>query len=307
MTLTGAQVGVWLKSGNSYSQLDQKMDTANAQGRYEIKCLPADASYIIFASANGYGRSQQPMQGDSETNRMELSPFVLRLADRVLAGQVLNEKDKPVSGAFVNLNGEGQPDGNVTTDSKGRFHFKVCEGQVRLFANSPQGGGFAQASAEAGDTNIVMTLSSRPGMARHASHRASLKGSPLPDLSGVNLTGDTAPAGQPVLLCLFDAGQRSSRHIVHQLDEQSAALKLQGVTTLGIQAAITTDAILNDWKIASPVTFPLGRVTEASAKSKWASSVPALPWLILADAHHQVIAEGFALDDLDAQLKKLPQ
>ena len=102
----------------------------------------------------------------------------------------------------------------MTTDSKGRFHFQVCEGQVRLFAYSQNGGGNAQATAEAGDTNVVMTLSSQPGNVRQAPRRASLKGSPLPDLAAVNLAGDAAPAGQPVLLCLFDAGQRPSRHVV---------------------------------------------------------------------------------------------
>jgi hypothetical protein len=45
-------------------------------------------------------------------------------------------------------------------------------------------------------------------------------------------------------------------------------------------------------------------VTEKSEKSKWASAVPALPWLILTDAGHRVIAEGFALDELDAQIKQ---
>ena len=303
--IAGAKVGVWLRAGNSMDQLNEQLAAADAQGRYEIKCLPPDARYTIYATAKGHGKSQQQVEGDSETNRVELSPFVLKLADRLLAGQVLNENDKPVSGAYVNLNGEDQPDGNVTTDSKGRFHFQVCEGQVRLFANSPQGGGFAQATAQAGDTNVVLTFSSQPGRFRQAPHRASLKGSPLPDLAGVNLASDAAPASQPALLCLFDAGQRSSRHIVHQLDEQTAALRQQGVTVLGVQAAVTSDEILNGWKSASPVSFPIGRVMDKSEKSKWASAVPALPWLILTDANHRVITEGFALDDLDAQIKKL--
>jgi len=303
--LAGAEVGVWLKAGNTYCQLNEQMAVGDGQGRYEIKCLPPDAQYIVFATAKGYGRSQQPVQGDSETNRLELSPFVLKLADQVLAGQVLNENDKPVSGANVSLQGEGQPNGNMTTDSKGRFHFQVCEGQVRLFANSPMGGGFAQAMAEAGDTNVVLTLGSQPGMLRQAPRRASLKGGPLPDLAGVNLASAAAPDGQPVLLCLFDAGQRSSRHIVHQLEEQAAALRQQGVTVLGVQAAVASDETFNEWKSASPVSFPVGRVTEKSEKSKWASTVPALPWLILTDANHRVMAEGFALDELDAQVKKL--
>ena len=54
-----------------------------------------------------------------------------------------------------------------------------------------------------------------------------------------------------------------------------------------------------------PGFISVGRVTEKSEKSKWALAVPALPWLILTDADHRVIAEGFALDELDAEIKKL--
>jgi hypothetical protein len=74
---------------------------------------------------------------------------------------------------------------------------------------------------------------------------------------------------------------------------------------LGVQAAVTSDEIFNGWKSASPVSFPVGRVTEKSAKTKWASEVAAFPWLILTDAGHKIVAEGFPLDDLDAQIQKL--
>ena len=304
--LTTAQVGLWLKAGNSYDQLNEQTTIpVNAEGRFEIKCLPPDAQYLVYASAKGYGKGQQQLQPDYESNRVELATFVLKHADRVIAGKVLKDDDKPASGVNVQLSGEDQPDGNMTTDSQGRFHFQVCEGQIRLFAYSQNGGGNAQATVAAGDTNVVLTLSSQPGNVRQPPRRASLKGSPLPDLATVNLASDTTPAGKPVLLCLFDAGQRPSRHVVHQLDEQAAALRQQGVTVLGVQAAVTSDETFNEWKSASPVSFPVGRVTEKSEKSRWASAVPALPWLILADANHRVITEGFSLDELDAQIKKL--
>ena len=306
--LASAQVDVQIKAGGNgmYNRLSDQETSVDSEGRYAIKCLPADAHYLIIASAKGHGKSQQQIDGEAETNRMELSPFALKLADRVVAGQILNEDEKPVAGAHVNLNGEGQPDGNMSSDGKGRFHFQVCEGEIHLFANSPQGAGFGQATAKAGDTNIVLTLNSQPGsFPRPAKTRASLKGSPLPDLTGVNLTADAASATQPVLLCLFDAGQRSSRHIVRQLDGQAAALRQKGISVMGIQAAVTTDAILNDWKTASPVSFPLGRVTGKSEKSKWASSVPALPWFILTDVNHRVVTEGFPIEELDAQIKIL--
>ena len=38
-------------------------------------------------------------------------------------------------------------------------------------------------------------------------------------------------------------------------------------------------------------------------KTKWASEVESLPWLILTDGDRRVTAEGFALDELEAKLK----
>jgi hypothetical protein len=89
------------------------------------------------------------------------------------------------------------------------------------------------------------------------------------------------------------------------LDQQVAALRQKSVSVLGIQAAVISDEDFNEWKSAGGVSFPLGRVTEISGKSKWASELSSLPWLILADASHRVVAEGFSLDELDAQIRQL--
>jgi protocatechuate 3,4-dioxygenase beta subunit/5-hydroxyisourate hydrolase-like protein (transthyretin family) len=307
--LHNAQVGLWLRAGNSYDQLNEQMTAVNAEGRFEIKCLPPEPQYLVYATAKGYGRNQQQIGPGTETNRLELAPFVLKPADRVIAGQVLDANDKPASGVDVRLmnviaSGEGQPEGNTTTDRNGKFRLQVCEGQVRLYANSRTGNGYAQATVEAGDTNIVINLRSSLGNVRQP-QRASLKGGPLPDLTTVNLAADAAPAGKLVLLCLFDAGQRPSRHVVNLLEQQAAALQQKNVAVLGVQAAVTSDDVFSAWKAASPVSFPVGRVTEKSAKTRWAMNVSALPWLILTDASHRVVAEGFSLDELDAQLQKL--
>lgn len=299
--LASAQVGVWLKTGNSYNQLDEQLAATDTQGRFEIKSLPVEAHYRVFAKANGRGRSQQEVQTDTETNRMELTPFVLKLADRILAGQVVNQNDKPVSGANVRLSGEDQPDGNATTDSKGRFHLQVCAGKVQIFASSQSS--FANTVAEAGDTNVIIQLGSAGSVGRSSPMRASLKGQPLPDLTALSLATNAAPAGQRLLLCLFDLEQRPSRRLVRLLAEQHDALKQKGLTVLAVQAAVTTAESLQTWKDGNPVPFPVGRVPEKSDKTRWVSSVESLPWLILTDAERRVVAEGFALDELEAQLK----
>jgi len=303
--MPGAEIEVEFKSGNTYDTFDAGAKPVDAEGRYEIKGLPADGQYLVFASARGYGRSQRNVEPDTETNRMELESFELKPANMMIAGQVLSEQDKPLAGVYVNISGEGQPSGSVTTDGKGRFHFQVCEGRISLFANSPQGGSYAQAAVEAGDTNIVMTLGAQTGVARRAPQHASLQGGMLPDLASVNLAADAAPAGKAVLLCLVDIGQRPSRHILHELDQQAAALEQKNVSVAGVQALAVSDETFNDWKTNSPVTIPVGRVVEMSGKNAWATRVSTLPWLVLADASHKVVAEGFSLDELDAQIQKM--
>lgn len=302
--MPGAEISLQFKVGNMYGFFDTRIPPTDAAGHFQIKGLPADSEFLVVATTHGYGRSQQTVTIESDAKPVELSPFELKPADQVIAGQVLKSDDKPASGANVNINGEGQPAGNVTTDSKGRFHFQVCEGQIQLYAYS-QDGGNGQATASAGDTNIVINLSAQPGGMPRAAHKKSLNNSTLPDLTTVGLAAEVTPVGKPVLLCLFDASQRPSRHMTQLLNQLVAALGQKGVAVVGVQAAVLADDAFNDWKTASPVSFPVGRVADKSAKTAWAANPAALPWLVLADANHKVVAEGFSLDELDAQIQKL--
>jgi len=301
--LTNAQVGLWLKAGNSYDQLNEQMSPVNREGRYEIKCLPPEAPYLVYANAKGYGKSQQHVESGSETNRMELAPFVLKPANLVIAGQVLNDNDKPASGVNIQLNGEDQPDGNMTTDSKGRFHFKVCEGQVRLFAYSQNGTGSAQATAEGGDTNIIVRINTTRAQGRVESPAARLKGKPLPDLAPLGLTPEQAPAEQPLLAVLIDAEQRPSRRVLRLLGEQVAAIKEKGVTVIVVHTGTMADDAFKAWKQEAALAFPVGYLKGDAEKARAAWGASALPWLILTDKAHRVTAEGFPLEDLDAKLK----
>jgi protocatechuate 3,4-dioxygenase beta subunit len=303
--LSNATVRLYLWSGNSGSQFEDKPIKTDAQGHYEITALPAGRKYSMDATAKGYGSANQNIQEDAETNRIELAPCVLRVADRQLAGEVVDADDKPAVRANVFMYGQGQPNGSVRTDGKGRFKFnEVCEGSVQLSASIRSS--YGNARAEAGDTNVVIKLGvNQSSFSQAAPRRPSLKGKPLPELAALGLNGDATPTGKPILLCLFDIEQRPSRRFVRQLAEQHEALRQQGVTVLGAQAAVTTVEAFKDWKDGNPVPFPVGRLPEKTANTKWASDVESLPWLILTDADRRVTAEGFALDELDAKLKAL--
>jgi protocatechuate 3,4-dioxygenase beta subunit len=310
--LPGAQVELRLRAGNSIEQLNEQMSIADAQGRFEINCLPPDMPYMVFATAKGYGRNQQNVTNDSETNRLELEPFVLKPADKVVAGQVVDGNDKPVSGAHVQVlnamvSSDGQPQVNVTTDSKGRFRLQVCEGRVRLITSSQNG--IAQASVEAGDTNVVLTLTSRSVSGARVLgepvRRATLQGRPLPDLSPFGLPAEAVATGKSLLVCLLDAEQRPCRRASRLLAEQHDALREKGVAVVAIQAVVASAESFQTWTNSSPLPFPVGRIAEKSATTRWASEVESFPWFILRDAQGKVAAEGFALEELDTKLTAL--
>jgi protocatechuate 3,4-dioxygenase beta subunit len=299
--LTNAQVGVWLLAGRTYNQLEEQPAKTDARGNFALKALPPGPKYIVYASAKGHGRVQQELDADTATNRVELPAFVLRVADKLIAGQVVNAQDKPVSGVNVSLSGDGQPETYATTDSKGHFSVKVCDGEIRLFASGQNG--YANTSVEAGDTNIVLALSTS-GMAemRPSPKRFSLIGKPLPDLTAFGLSANAAPEGRPLLLCLLDADQRPSRRIARLLADQCPSLSQQGVTVLAIQAVPTSAETLQTWTNSTPMPFALGCVAEKNAATRWATDVESLPWFILRDAGGRVTAEGFSLEELDAKL-----
>ena len=301
--IADASISLMLMAARTYSTVDEKAITTGADGKFEIKALAAGPQYIISAQAKDRSHVQQQIEANTETNRIELEPFVLKVADRVISGQVTDLNDKPLSGVNISISGDDQPQSSATTDSKGRFSFKVCEGTVSLFA-SGQNGGYANTSAEAGDTNVVVQLGRNDSSVRMVAPRAALKGKPLPDLAGLGIAADAVPTGKPVLLCLVDVEQRPSRRVARLLAEQHAALQQQGVTVLAVQAAAASAEAVKEWQGASPVPFPVGRVADTPAKTtKWATTVESLPWLILTDSKGRVVDEGFTLDELPSKMK----
>ena len=302
--LSNASVRVYLWSVNSGSQFDEKPIRTDAQGRFEATAMPPGRKYSLDATAKGYGSANENILEDAETNRIELPPCVLKVADLKVAGEVVDADEKPVARANVHMYGQGQPNGSVRTDDKGRFRFEeVCEGSVQLSVSSQRA--YGNARAEAGDTNVVIHLGASPSdSVRETPKRPSLNGKPLPDLALVELGSAAAPTGKPVLLCLFDVEQRPSRRFVKQLAEHYDALRQQGLTVLGLQAAVTTADAFKEWQDSNPVPFPVGRLAAKADNTKWASEVDSLPWLILTDGERRVTAEGFTFDELDAKLKR---
>jgi len=150
-----------VQAENSSYAFSQTQATANDQGVIEFKDLPQERRYNASIAAPGYGSViLQAQISDTKTNRFEFPATVLKEAGRKLAGLVLGPDSKPLSRANVTMQGEGQPNATVTSDTQGHFVFNaVAEGPVQLYANSQgAGGGYMNTSAQAqgGDTNVVI-------------------------------------------------------------------------------------------------------------------------------------------------------
>jgi len=133
-----------------------------------------------------------------------------------------------------------------------------------------------------------------------------LKGKPLPNLDGIAKgLGRDSFAGKPVLVCLWDMQQRPSRHQIIALRDKAQKLEDQSLAIISIQAAKVEQRELEEWVTDNDIPFALGMIADRQAKTRNNLGVRSLPWLILTDATHRVVAEGFSLDDLDNELKKL--
>jgi Carboxypeptidase regulatory-like domain len=301
--ISNAQAQVLFLSERMASGLGSAVP-ADAEGRFEIKALPPGRQYSISASAKGFGQDQRIVAAsDTATNRMEPEPFQLEVADQRIAGMVLDDNDKPVARAELYGFGPKQPHINAQTDAKGQFSVeKVCAGPVQLSVNS-QRGGYANATAEGGDTNIVIRISSARTVRWTETPATRLKGKPLPELAPLGLTTEQAPADQALLAVLIDAEQRPSRRALRLLGEQAAAMKDKGIVVIVVQSGAMAEDAFKTWKQEAALAFPVGCLKGDTEKARAAWGASALPWLILTDKAHRVTAEGFPLEELDAKLK----
>ena len=140
--------------------------------------------------------------------------------------------------------------------------------------------------------------------------RATAKGSllnmPLPalpdlskDLSQIQ-TGD-----KPLLVCLCDIQQRSSRQCLSRLSKKVSALSAKGFTIVVVQVSKVHLERHQAWLKEARLDLPIHMCECDFEVRKAAWAVKGLPWLILTDKSHVVRAEGFALNELDFRIKEL--
>ena len=294
--------------GSSTGYDNKELTEINSDGNFEIRAIPIGYRYSVEASADGYGqRYIQANTSEAAGNRMELEPLVLNLANLSTSGVVVDEINQPVSNIRIYAYGNGQPNRETYTNSKGEFTLEnMSEGPINIQANSREPKRmFGRAKAEGGAKDIKIVVEERDSSGRTVSIQPpSLVGKPLSDLKefGIELFPDAKD--KIMLVCFFDMQQRPSRNCLMQLRKRAQELNSQDIAIVAIQASKIDKSTLDEWIKEQKIPFPVGFTQTAEEITLFKLGVKSLPWLILTDMKHSVTAEGFSLSELDDKIEK---
>ncbi len=306
--LPGAHVELLLGETNrSPSRFESAVSTCvtDADGAYRFTALPANESdeeyYAVAAYASGYnGNSVSPIRPDGPVDKpIELEPIILKPADRIVSGIVVDIDGHPVSGALVQTprpynEDAKQPYCRTLADRNGRFCLEgLCTGPAKIESvapGAPRTWGHTQTVG--GERNTRIVLGQTLQGAKY------LVGTPLPSWErlGLSSAADRC-AGKAILLCLVDPQQRPSRHCLKQLADRATLLSQRAVATIVVP--LSDDAVEMDQYDAS---FHIARCDGDGAKLREVLGVQSLPWLVLTDLEHTIVAENFAVSKLDSLL-----
>jgi len=139
---------------------------SDAEGRFEIRALPAGYHYGLLARNIGYRPGHGEVHSDDvRDNRIDGVSIILPRGEFSVSGVVVDGNGKPVPNVRVYCTGKGQVGITSHTDADGQFKADgIFEGQVDVIANiRGNDGGWlgGSVSAEAGATNVKVVLDNK--------------------------------------------------------------------------------------------------------------------------------------------------
>jgi protocatechuate 3,4-dioxygenase beta subunit len=305
-----ATARLMLRMSNWGSGLGHEQITADQEGHFEILCVPVDQEYYVTAAAKGFGKKQERFDvTDTQDQFMDLGQFHVVVANLRISGMVVDANDQPVAGARIYGYGEGQPDiHNIKTDNRGTFTIpQVCAGRLSISANYYGPGRsrqYGNVETEGGATDVKVIISPSGNSRRFIARKPpSLMGKPVPTLQGLGRDIQALDQNDTALLfCFWDMQQRPSRHLIKQLAKQATLLAERGVKVIGVQTTDMDEAELTAWLKTNHVPFKVGIITAEAENPLFNWGVQSMPWMILTNTNREVVAEGFSIGKLAAQL-----
>jgi hypothetical protein len=272
-------------------------------GFYRIEEIPTGYYHVISINEEGYAPFHQTDVLIEKDNTNTINCILSR--GGTIEGQVVNEQGKPVEGMPVLIKSPLYCRRDVITDENGRFyvecmpdmHYSVV---AEPESESPYETAVFRGDVSCGHEDIKIVVQNKKGIRLGA----SLIGENLPGFEGIEINLDTSQIkDKNMLICFFDMQQRPSRNCLMQLSKRAQELKAKDIVVVGIQASEVDDNTLSEWVKSSGVSFPVGIIETNIDEIKLKWGVKGLPWLILTDKKHTVIAEGIGLDELDAKIE----
>jgi len=134
----------------------------------------------------------------------------------------------------------------------------------------------------------------------------SMIGKTLPDLAQFNINPVTEKiSNKIILICFWDINQRPSRNAIQTLNKKASSLTDNGLYMVFIHAGPVAKQTSVPWLNQNQIQPPVGISNESLPELGNTWGIRSLPWLILTDKNHVVVAEGFALNELNDKIKEI--
>jgi len=101
-----------------------------------------------------------------------------------------------------------------------------------------------------------------------------------------------------MLICFFDLARRRSRARLLELNEHAQSLAAENVLVLVVRTSKVETDTLPRWLKQNNIAFPVSRMAAPDDYLRTIWGVKGMPWLIVTDDRHIVVAEGVELADL---------
>ena len=89
-----------------------------------------------------------------------------------------------------------------------------------------------------------------------------------------------------------------------QLAKKADQMKEKGASIVTVHASKVEEKNLDEWTKKNNIPFPVELIQNDGEKTRFNWGVKSLPWLILTDRNHIVVAEGFGLDELSTKISE---
>ena len=306
--IPAARVSLQLDIQNCVSSTGVEV-LSDPAGRFEIPAIPPvqkDFEYWISANAAGYGQADMLktfLRGRPGAS-VDLGAIRLPLANVSVSGVVVDAKGVPAARVPIFASGwpaEYQPHKQTATNERGEFTItRLCQGPVSFqanFGNSPGGSSHLRTRLPARSVKIVLgqKLTDVPQISS-------------PDTRPAQLT-DLCPAlarlqtdGRLLLLCFVDIAQQSSKQFLMDLARKADVLDAKDVIVVVVRTSTIDIRPYDAFAKANHIPFCHKPAGDDFAARKASRGIKSVPWLILTDKKHDVVAEGFGLGELDQKL-----